>query len=272
MFNDVIDIFSFDFVQRAFLGGLLISLCCALLGVTLVIKRFSMIGDGLSHIAFGSLAFATFIGVSPMKFTIPVVIVAAVFLLKIRNNSKINGDSAIAMISVSSLAFGVLLISSTTGGNTDIYNYMFGSILALNNNDILLIVILSVAILSIYFFTYNKLFVVTFDEKFAKSMGIKTDFYNSLIAVLSALVIVMGIKMIGSMLISALIIFPALTSMKLFKKFKTVILSSVILSIFNFVLGMILSIVIDTPVGATIVVTDIMVFLLFEIIGKILNK
>ena len=224
MINEIISSFSFDFMQRAFIGGLLISLCCALLGVTLVLKRFSMIGDGLSHISFGALSVASIIGISPMKFTIPVVIIASVFLLKIKNNSKINGDSAIAMISVSSLAIGVLIISSTTGGNTDIYNYMFGSILALKNSDIIFIAVISLIMLLTYILTYNKLFIVTFDEKFAKSVGINTSFYNTLIAILSALVIVTGIKMMGSMLISALIIFPALTSMRLFKSFKSVII------------------------------------------------
>lgn len=270
--NDLITILSFDFVQRAFLGGLLISLCCALLGVTLVLKRFSMIGDGLSHISFGALAIATVLGISPMKFTIPVVIVAAVFLLKIRNNNKINGDSAIAMISVSSLAIGVLLISGTTGGNTDIYNYMFGSMLALKNSDVILIVMLSLAIFLIYILTYNRMFVATFDEKFAKSAGINIGFYNTLIAVLSALVIVIGIKMMGSMLISALIVFPALTAMKLFKTFKNVIVCSALTAVFNFILGMIISVILDTPSGATIVVTDVIVFVIFGIIGKIMNK
>ena len=272
MINDIFTIFSFDFVQRAFIGGLLISLCCALLGVILVLKRFSMIGDGLSHISFGSLAIATVLGISPMKFTIPVVIVAAIFLLRIRNSSKINGDSAIAMISVSSLAIGVLLISSTTGGNTDIYNYMFGSMLALKNSDVMLIVILSLAILLVYLLTYNKMFVATFDEKFAKSAGINTNFYNTLVAVLSALVIVTGIKMMGSMLISALIVFPALTAMKLFKTFKSVTVCSALISVFNFIIGMIVSIILDTPSGATIVITDVLIFVIFVIIGKISNK
>lgn len=272
MFKDVITILSFDFVQRAFLGGLLISLCCALLGVTLVLKRFSMIGDGLSHISFGALAVSTVLGISPMKFTVPVVIIAAILLLKIRNNSNINGESAIAMISVSSLAIGVLLVSNTTGGNADIYNYMFGSMLALKNSDVAIVAILSLAILLIYILTYNKMFVSTFDEKFAKSVGINTSFYNSFIAVLSALVIVTGIKMIGSMLISALIIFPALTAMKVFKTFKTVVVCSVVVSILNFLFGMIISVILDTPSGATIVVTDVIIYVLFGIFSKILNK
>lgn len=272
MINDIITIFSFDFMQRAFIGGLLISVCCALLGVTLVLKKFSMIGDGLSHISFGAIAVATVLGISPINFTIPVVIISAIFLLKIRSNSKINGDSAIAIISVSSLALGVMLISCTTGGNTDIYNYMFGSILALNNNDILLIVILSIFIFVSYVISYNKIFVVTFDEKYAKSAGVNPDFYNTLIAILSALVIVIGIKMMGSMLISALIVFPALTSMKIFKTFKSVVISSVVISLFNFIIGIIVSVMLNTPSGATIVIADIIVFIIFGLISKIMDK
>ena len=210
MINDIISIFSLGFMQRALFGGILISLCCALLGVILVLKRFSMIGDGLSHIAFGALAIATALGFSPMYFTIPVVIIAAFLLLKLKDSSNIKGDSAIAMISISSLAIGIIFISYTSGGNTDVYNYMFGSILALTEQDIVLITILSSFTIIMYILTYNKMFLVAFDEKFAKSTGTNTDFYNMTIALLSAIVIVIGMKMMGAMLISALIIFPAL--------------------------------------------------------------
>lgn len=261
MFNDIFSIFSFDFVQRAFIGGLLISVCCGILGVTLVLKRFSMIGDGLSHIAFGSLAVATFINISPMKLTIPVVVISAILLLRLKSNSMVKGDSAIAMISVFSLAVGILLISYTSGGNTDVYNYMFGSILALTNTDVFLIIILSILILTIYFFMYNKIFLITFDEKFAKSIGTNPDFYNIIIAVLSALLIVTGMKMMGSMLISALIIFPAVTSMKLFSTYKSVIISTTIISIVAFCIGIITSIMFDFPTGATIVVINAIIFM-----------
>ncbi len=266
MFNNIISMFSFDFVQRAFIGGLLISLCCAILGVTLVLKRFSMIGDGLSHIAFGAIAIATVIGISPMNLTIPVVIIASILLLRLKNNSKIKGDSAIAMISVSSLAIGVLLISKTSGGNTDIYNYMFGSILALTNKDILSIILLSSIILIMYICSYNKIFTVTFDEKFAKSIGINPEFYNIMIAILSAFTIVSGMKMMGSMLISALIIFPALTSMRIFSTYNKVVISSLIIAFITFCIGMIMSIFLNLPTGATIVTINIFVFLFFSLI------
>ena len=260
-----------DFIQRAFIGGILISLCCALLGVILVLKQFSMIGDGLSHVAFGALAIATALGFAPMYFTIPVVIIAAFLLLRIKN-IKINGDSAIALISVSSLAIGIIFISYSSGANTDVYNYMFGSILALTVSDIITIIILSMLIIIMYFYTYDKMFVVTFDEKFAKSSGINTEFYNIIIAFLSAITIVIGMKMMGSMLISALIIFPTLTVMRVFKTFKSVVLSSVVLSVFNFCIGIILSVIFDTPTGATIVGIDILNFTIFTLIGKMLNK
>ncbi len=272
MINDIISIFSLGFMQRALLGGILISLCCALLGVILVLKRFSMIGDGLSHIAFGALAIATALGFSPMYFTIPVVIIAAFLLLKLKDSSNIKGDSAIAMISISSLAIGIIFISYTSGGNTDVYNYMFGSILALTEQDIVLITILSSFTIIMYILTYNKMFLVAFDEKFAKSTGTNTDFYNMTIALLSAIVIVIGMKMMGAMLISALIIFPALTTMRIFRTFKTVIISSAVLSVINFSIGMFLSVILNTPTGASIVVIDVIMFVIFTLIGKLLHK
>ena len=272
MINEIMSALSFDFVQRALCGGILISLCCALLGVTLVLKRFSMIGDGLSHVAFGALAVATSLGFAPMYFTIPVVILAAFLLLRLKDNSKIKGDSAIAMISISSLAIGVIFISYTSGGNTDVYNYMFGSILALTKQDIVMITVLSILVLLMYIYTYNKMFAVTFDEKFAKSAGTNTDFYNMTIAFLSAIVIVIGMKMMGAMLISALIIFPALTAMRVCRTFKSVVITSAVVSVINFCIGMLLSIVYNTPSGASIVVIDLIVFAIFSIIGKILHK
>ena len=272
MINDIISIFSLGFMQRALFGGILISLCCALLGVILVLKRFSMIGDGLSHIAFGALAIATALGFSPMYFTIPIVIIAAFLLLKLKDSSNIKGDSAIAMISISSLAIGIIFISYTSGGNTDVYNYMFGSILALTEQDIVLITILSSFTIIMYILTYNKMFLVAFDEKFAKSTGTNTDFYNMTIALLSAIVIVIGMKMMGAMLISALIIFPALTTMRIFRTFKTVIISSAVLSVINFSIGMFLSVILNTPTGASIVVIDVIMFVIFTLIGKLLHK
>ncbi len=272
MNNDIISILSFSFVQRAMVGGILISLCCALLGVILVLKRFSMIGDGLSHVAFGALGIATALGFSPMYFTIPVVIISAFLLLRLKDSSNIKGDSAIAMISISSLAIGVIFISYTSGGNTDVYNYMFGSILALTGQDITMIATLSVFIIVMYIFTYNKMFLIAFDENFAKSTGTKTELYDMTIALLSAIVIVLGMKMMGAMLISALIIFPSLTAMRIFRTFKSVVISSAFISVINFCVGMLLSIIFDAPTGASIVVTDIVVFIIFTLISKFVHK
>lgn len=272
MLNEIISIFSMSFVQRALIGGILVSLCCALLGVTLVLKRFSMIGDGLSHVAFGALAIATALKITPMYFAIPVVIFAAFLLLRLKDSSIIKGDSAIALISISSLAIGVIFISYSSGANTDVYNYMFGSILALTVQDIVTIFILSVFIILMYFVTYNKMFAVTFDEKFAKTTGLNTEVYNMLIAFLSAIAIVIGMKMMGAMLISALIIFPALTAMRVCKTFKSVVILSVIISVVNFCIGMLISVLFNTPTGASIVVIDLISFTLFSITGKILYK
>ena len=272
MLNDVISIISLDFIQRALFGGIFISLCCALLGVILVLKRFSMIGDGLSHVAFGALAIATAFGFAPVYFTIPVVISAAFLLLRLKDSDKINGESAIALISISSLAIGVMFISYKSGANTDVYNYMFGSILALTEQDIIMIILLSVLVFIMYIITYNKIFAVTFDEKFAKSTGINTNFYNMIIASLSAIVIVIGMKMMGAMLISALIIFPALTSMRICKTFKSVVIASVVISIVCFCIGMLFSIIYNTPSGASIVVINIVMFVILGISGKILHK
>ncbi len=267
----LVDIFSMEFIQRAFFGGILISLCSALLGVTLILKRFSMIGDGLSHVAFGALAIATTLGFAPMYFTIPVVMLAAFLLIKFKN-SKINNDTSIALISISSLAVGVIFISYSSGTNTDVYNYMFGSILSLTDSDIITITTLSVLIIAMYIITYNKIFIVTFDEKYAKSTGINAEIYNMIVALLSAVAVVIGMKMMGSMLISALIIFPAVTAMQICRTYKKVVIFSAVISVFNFIAGIVLSVIINTPTGASIVVVDIIMFTLISILGKILNK
>lgn len=272
MTSFVSDFFTLDFIQRAFIGGILISLCSALLGISLVLKRYSMIGDGLSHVGFGALAVATAIGFTPMYVAIPVVIIAAFFLLRIRDNGKIKGDAAIALISTAALAFGVTVISFSSGANTDVYNYMFGSILALSESDIRLIIIISITVLIMYIFFYSKIFAVTFDETFARATGIKTEIYNMLIAALSAVVIVVGMKMMGAMLISSLIIFPSLTAMRIFKTFRNVIIASSIISVLCFITGMFVSIILNTPVGASIVIVNVIIFCLFTIIEKIISK
>jgi zinc transport system permease protein len=259
----VAEMFSYTFIVRAFVVGTLVSVCAALLGVSLVLKRYSMIGDGLSHVGFGSLALATALNVAPLAVSIPVTILAAFLLLRVSENSKIKGDAAIALICTSSLAIGVVIISQTTGMNTDVCNYLFGSILAMSKTDVYLSIVLSVTVLTLFILFYNKLFAITFDETFAKATGVKTGLYNMLIAFLTAITIVLGMRMMGAMLISSLIIFPPLTSMRLFKKFKNVTICSALLSVACFFIGVIISYIYATPTGASVVMMNIFAFIVF---------
>lgn len=263
------EMLSYDFIIRAIVVGLLVSLCASLLGVSLVLKRYSMIGDGLSHVGFGALGIATVLNIAPLKLALPVVIVVAFLLLRISENSKIKGDSLIALISASALAIGVLAISVKSGVNTDIYSYLFGSILAISPNDVVLSVVCSIIVILIFVLFYNKIFAVTFDENFARASGIKTNIYNMLIAILTAVTIVLGMRIMGSLLISSLIIFPSLTSMRVFKKFNLVVVSSAIISIVCFLVGITVSYVFGTPVGASIVIINLIIFMMFWIISLV---
>ena len=231
MIDTIVEMFSYPFMVRAFAVGSLVALCAALLGVSLVLKQYSMIGDGLSHVGFGALAVATAFQAAPLSVAIPVVVLAAVLILRIKGNGKIKGDAAIALISTTSLALGVMVISMTTGMNTDVYNYMFGSILAMSAEDVRLSVILAGIVLVLYLLFYNKIFAVTFDETFAQATGVKANLYNTLIAVLTAVTIVLGMRMMGALLISSLIIFPALTSMRVCRTFRSVIINSAVISV-----------------------------------------
>jgi len=259
----ILEMLSYPFLVRALLGGVLVSLCASLLGVSLVLKRYSMIGDGLSHVSFGSLSIALALGWSPLKVSVPVVILAAFFLLRITGNGKLKSDAAIAMISASALAIGIVATSLTTGMTTDVSSYMFGSILAMSPSDVRLSAGLSVVVLGLFLFCYHKIFAVTFDESFAKATGVSVSLYNVLIAVLTAVTIVLGMRMMGAMLISSLIIFPALTSMRIFKSFRGVVWSSGILSVVCFCIGMAASYKYSTPAGATVVLVNLAAFLLF---------
>jgi len=268
----LLEMFSFTFLVRAFVVGILVSLCASLLGLSLVMKRYSMIGDGLSHVGFGALAIATAFHTAPLYFSIPIVVAAAFLLLRLSENSKIKGDAAIALISTSSLAIGVVIISQTTGMNTDVCNYMFGSILAMSKSDVYLSVILSVTVLVLFVFFYHRIFAITFDESFAKAGGVKTGTYNMLIALLTALTIVLGMRMMGAMLISSLIIFPALSAMRVFKRFKTVTICSAIIAITCFSIGLVISYLYATPAGASVVLMNIFAFLIFWAISAIIHK
>ncbi|MDO5549937.1 MAG: metal ABC transporter permease [Lachnospiraceae bacterium] len=268
----IAEMLSYPFLVRAFVGGILVSLCASLLGVSLVLKRYSMIGDGLSHVSFGALSVAIALGWSPLAVSIPVVVLAAFFLLRITENGKLKSDAAIAMISASALAIGIIVTSMTTGMTTDISSYMFGSILAMSPSDVKLSAALSIIVLGLFIFCYHKLFAVTFDESFAKATGVRVERYNVLIAILTAVTIVLGMRMMGAMLISSLIIFPALTSMRIFKSFRGVMISSGLVSVTCFALGMVASYTFSTPAGASVVVVNLICFLLFsawQAVGRI---
>ena len=266
------EMLSYSFMIRAIIVGMLVSLCSALLGVSLVLKRYSMIGDGLSHVGFGALALATVFGFSPLKFTLPVVTVAAILLLKINEKSKTKGDAAIGIISTGALAIGVLAISVSTGLNTDLYNYLFGSILAMTSADVTLSITLSAIVIIVFVLYYNKIFSVTFDEDYTMASGIKVNYYNILIAVLTAVTIVLGMRMMGSLIISALIIFPAVTALRICKSFKSVTITASALSIVCFLSAVIISYIYDLPTGATIVTVNLIILFLVIIAEKLIKK
>ena len=267
--------FSYPFVRYALIVGVLISLCSSLVGVTLVLKRFSFIGDGLSHVAFGAMAIAAVVGLTnDMLLVLPVTIISAVLLLRTGQNTRIKGDAAIAMISVGALAIGYLLMnifSTSSNLSGDVCSTLFGStsILTLTGAEVWLCAILSVVVVIAFVFFYNKIFAVTFDESFARATGTKAGLYNLLIAIIIAVIIVLAMNLVGSLLISALVIFPALSAMRIFKSFKSVTVCSAALSVFCSSLGILVSILAGTPVGSTIVAVDIAAFLIFSVIGKL---
>ncbi len=286
----------YRFIQRALIVGVLVSLCAALLGVTLVLKRYSMIGDGLSHVGFGALSIAASLGfvtaqslpsflpqglhegiaglcgaisASPLPFTLVVVIALAFLILRLNEGSSIRGDAAIALLSTGALAVGVLVTSLTSGMNVDVMNYMFGSILAMSSADVILSVSLSAVVLVLFALFCNRIFAVTFDEPFARATGTPAGLYNMLIAILTAVTIVIGMRMMGTMLISSLIIFPALTSMRVFSRFRHVLISSAVISVVCFVIGIMLSCLYSIPAGAGIVLVNLCAFMIFSLVGRI---
>ncbi len=271
MLENFLSMFTYPFMIRALVVGILLSLCAALLGVTLVLKRYSMIGDGLSHVGFGALAVAAVCNAAPLAVAIPVVVISAFFLRRISESSKIKGDSAIAVISTSALAAGVMVLSLGDGVNTDIYNYMFGSIYAMSGEDMAWSIALSAMVLVLFVLLYHRIFAVTFDESFARAAGMRTNVYNMVIAALTAVAIVLGMRMMGAMLISALIIFPALTSMRVFKTFRQVMISAAVLAVICFFIGITASYLWDLPGGASVVLTHLAAMLLFSLIGLILR-
>ena len=270
--------FSYPFVRYAFIVVLLIALCSSLLGVPLVLKRFSFIGDGLSHVAFGAMAVAAVTGITNrMVIILPITVISAILILRTGQNTKIRGDASIAMISVGALATGYMLMNLfpvSSNISADVCGSLFGStsVLNLKKSDVLLCTVLSVIVLAIFILFYNKIFSVTFDENFSKATGINSDGYNLIIAIITAIIIVLAMNLVGSLLISALIIFPALSAMRLFKSFKSVIICSAVVSVICAGTGVIMSIMFSTPVGATIVVAELAVFLIFSIISSFATK
>ena len=300
VFDKLAYYFSFPLVRYALIVGLLVALCSSLLGVSLVLKRFSFIGDGLSHVAFGAMSVATVTDVSikqaasgdnafarwitdliektnSMVIVLPITLIAAILLLRTGQNTKIKGDAALAMISVGSLAAGYMLVnmfSASANISGDVCSTLFGStsILTLSLSEVWLSVGLAVVVIAVFLIFYKQIFAVTFDESFAQATGVKAGGYNLLIAVITALIVVLAMNLVGSLLISALIIFPALSAMRLFKSFKGVIICSAVVSVLCAGTGLIASILFSTPVGATIVTADMAVFCIFAIISKILKR
>ena len=277
VFNTLSTYFEYPFVRYALIVGVLIALCSSLLGVTLVLKRFSFIGDGLSHVAFGGMAIASVLKfTNDMPLTLIVTVVCAVLLLKSGQNAKIKGDAAIAMISVGSLAIGYLLLNIfSPSGNLsgDVCSTLFGStsILTLTLTEVYLCAILSVIVIAVFILLYNRIFSVTFDEDFANATGTNANFYNLIIAIIIAVIIVLAMNLVGSLLISALVIFPALSAMRLFKSFKSVTICSAILSVVCSLIGILAAIVLGTPVGSTIVAADIIAFIVCYITGRFIG-
>ena len=276
--NTLRNYFQYPFVKYALIVGILIALCSSLLGVTLVLKRFSFIGDGLSHVAFGAMAIASVLNfTNDMIFILPATIICAILLLRTGQNTKIKGDAAIAMISVGAMALGYLIMnifSSSPNLTGDVCSTLFGStsILTLNKVDVYVCMGLSVFVVVIFFLFYNKIFAITFDENFAIASGTNVQFFNLLVAVIIAIIIVMAMNLVGSLLISALLTFPALSAMRVFKSFKSVIICSSVIGVVCSFLGMIISILAETPVGATIVAANILAFGIFCMIGKLAEK
>lgn len=267
--NDIINLLSYTFMQRAILCGIAISFSAALIGVILTLKNYSMIGHGLGEVGFAALALALALNLPPIAVSVPIVIIAAIIIMFISQKKGESADIIIALVATGALAIGVIITSFTSGFGTDSYNYMFGSILAMNQGDVILSIILTVLSIGIYIAFYNRLFLITFDEKYAKTTGINVTFYQFLIALLTALVVVVGMRMMGTMLISSLIVFPAIISKKFTTSFKGLVVMSVLTSIICFIIGIFTSFFLNMPTGAGIVLVYIVLLLISSICCKL---
>ena len=261
-----LEMWQYQFMVKALVVGVVLAVTAGLIGVSLVLRRKAMIGDGLSHVGFGAFAIATVIGVMPLQMALPIVILAAILILQVNQKSKVDADALIAMLSAGALAVGTLVISVVKGVNTDINNYLFGSILALDDFDVVAGVIFSLMVILFFIVKYHEIFAMTFDENFAKSIGLKTERLNTIFAILCAVVVVLGMRLVGALLISSLIIFPTVTAMQVVKSFKAVVFISVVVSVFCMVMGIIFSYFVATPTGATIVIFNVMAFLVAKMV------
>ena len=275
MFDDLRIMFTPEFfgaiLLPALIGGIAVTICSSLLGVTLVLKKYSMIGDGLSHIGYGALSVAAVMNLAPLKVALPVVVIAAFILLRLSGSSKLSGDSAIALFSTTALAVGIL-VSSKAGLTNDVSHYMFGSILAMSKGDVILSVVLSAVVILTFIFLYGRIFSVTFDENFARATGVNADVYNMVFAVLTAVTVVLGMMMMGALLVSSLIVIPTLTAMRVCRSFKGVVLTAGTVSVVSFIVGMFMSLLINTAPGASIVIVNVFFFLCFSAVGAIRSR
>ena len=268
--NSFFEMFSYQFIVYALIVGISISICSALLGTSLVLKKNSMIGDGLSHVCFGACAIALALNWAPLAFSIPVVIIASFLILKLSERSKIHGDSAIALIASASLAIGYIVIH-VSGTNVDVENYLYGSIFGITTAEMILSVCLSFVVILVFVLLYNRIFSITFDETFMRSTNNKTGIYNMIISVLCSITVVLGMKLMGALLITSLIIFPTISARQIFKTYKSVVISSAIISVVCFFIGIVINYYIDLPIGSTIVVVNLAAFIIFAGISFIKN-
>ena len=269
--NNVFSILAYDFVIKALIVGVCISLCSSLLGVNMVLKNKAMIGDGLSHVAFGACAIAACLNWAPLIVSIPVVVISAFIILKLSEKSKIHGDSLIALFASSSLAIGYIAIK-LGGLNKDLDSYLYGNIYMISTTELILTLVLTVVVIGAFVIFYNRIFSITFDEDFSKSSGVRTEIYNIIISILCAFTVVIGMKVMGTLLITSLIVFPVLSARQICKTYKHVVIASAIISVLCFVIGIITNLAVDLPVGATIVVINLIVFIILLVTRLIMNK
>ncbi len=268
----IIEALQFEFIQRALIAGVMIAVSCALLGGFLVLRGFSMIGDGLAHVSFATVAVGLLAGVAPLTLSVPLVMVASLLVLKLSKNGSMEGDAAIGLLSSFAVAMGVMISSVAGGFNVDLFSYLFGSILAIESREVVLSIILSIGVIVAVVFLYHDLFALTFDEEFALSSGLKTERFNKVLVLLTAVTVVLGVRVVGTMLISSLIVIPAVTALQLRTGFRMMLLFSVLFSVFSVIMGIFISYIFDLPTGATIVTVNFSLFVTFYILRLIKVK